>query len=59
MRYAGRPGLKKYLKSAPIRGIAMVGTFHYACFTLLFFAMDLDRGRRILGTVLGSFTRGY
>ena len=59
VRYAGRPGLKRYLKSSVIRGIATVGTFHYACFTLLFFAMDLDHGRHILGTVLGSFMRSY
>ena len=55
IRRSGRPGLKQYLKSATIRRIATVCTFHYACFTLLFFAMDLEKGRRILATVLGHF----
>ena len=57
VRYAGRPGLKKYLKSASIRAVAVFGTFNYACFTLLFFAMGLERGWRILGTVVSSFHR--
>ena len=34
----GRAGLKKYMKSARIRAAAIVLTFHYQCFTLLFFA---------------------
>lgn len=59
IRRVGRPGLKQYLKSAPIRWVAIAGTFHYACFTLLFFALDLDRSRRILGRILGPFAGGY
>ena len=59
VRYAGRPGLKRYLKSAAIRRVAIVGTFHYACFTLLFFAMDLDRARRILARVASGLLSAY
>jgi D-alanyl-lipoteichoic acid acyltransferase DltB (MBOAT superfamily) len=59
IRRKGRPGLRQYLKSAPIRWAATAGTFHYACFTLLFFALDLDRGRRILGRVFGALAHGY
>jgi alginate O-acetyltransferase complex protein AlgI len=59
VKRGGRPALKRYLQSPTIRRLAVVGTFHYACFTLLFFAMDLDRGRRILGKVLGSLAHGY
>ncbi len=56
---AGRPGLRQYLKSQPIRWAAVVATFHYACFSLFFFALDLGRGEQILGNILRSFTRGY
>jgi alginate O-acetyltransferase complex protein AlgI len=59
VKYSGRSGLKRYLKSAPIRWVATAGTFHYTCFTLLFFAMDLQRGQRILGKVVGAFVHGY
>jgi alginate O-acetyltransferase complex protein AlgI len=59
VRYAGRPGLRKYLKPAAIGRVATVGTFHYACFSLLFFAMDLGRGQRILVKVLGALAQGY
>ena len=59
IRYAGRPGLRKYLKSAAIRWAAIAATFHYTCFTLFFFALDLGRGQQILGKLLKSFAAGY
>jgi D-alanyl-lipoteichoic acid acyltransferase DltB (MBOAT superfamily) len=59
VKRGGRARLKSYLKSAAIRRVAVFGTFHYACLTLFFFALDLDRGQRILGNVIKSFTSGY
>ena len=59
IRCAGRPGLKRYLQSAAIRRIAVVGTFHYACFTLFFFALDLNQGMGVLRNVVASFRPKY
>lgn len=56
---SGRAGLKRYLASPMIRRVAIVGTFHYACFTLLFFAMDLNHATHILRHVIGLNTPGY
>jgi D-alanyl-lipoteichoic acid acyltransferase DltB (MBOAT superfamily) len=41
IRTKGRPGLKSYLKSTPIRVVATIGTVHFVCLTLLFFPTDL------------------
>jgi D-alanyl-lipoteichoic acid acyltransferase DltB (MBOAT superfamily) len=59
VKRGGRALLKRYLQSAAIRRVAIVGTFHYACFTLFFFALALDRGQRILETVIRSLSGGY
>ncbi len=59
IRRAGRPGLKRYLQSATIRRFAVVATFHYTCFSLLFFALDLNQGIRVLGNVVASFRPKY
>jgi alginate O-acetyltransferase complex protein AlgI len=58
VKYAGRPGLRSYLKSPTIRRIATVATFHYACFTLFFFALDLGRGQQIVARLWKSFSLG-
>jgi D-alanyl-lipoteichoic acid acyltransferase DltB (MBOAT superfamily) len=59
VKRGGRALLKRYLQSALIRRVAIVGTFHYACFTLFFFALDLDRGQRILARVINSLSSSY
>jgi D-alanyl-lipoteichoic acid acyltransferase DltB (MBOAT superfamily) len=59
VKRGGRARLKRYLQSANIRRVAVFGTFHYACFTLFFFALDLDRGQQILAKVIKSITSGY
>jgi alginate O-acetyltransferase complex protein AlgI len=59
VKYAGRPGLKRYLKSRAVRRVATVATFHYACFTLFFFAIDLARGQQIIARLLKSFAPAY
>lgn len=56
---SGRKGLKTYLESTTVRWVATLCTFHYACFTLLFFALDLGQIRAVLGLVLGTTARGY
>jgi alginate O-acetyltransferase complex protein AlgI len=55
----GRPGLRAYLRSRAIRALAVFGTFHYTCFTLLLFALDLPVAKRLLVKVAHSFTGGY
>lgn len=38
----GRPGLREYMKSRRVQIIAIVGTLHFECFSLLFFPNSLD-----------------
>jgi alginate O-acetyltransferase complex protein AlgI len=59
IRRSGRAGLKTYLKSRTVRVVATFATFHYVTFTLLFFALDLDRARNLLVRVMKSFFPGY
>jgi alginate O-acetyltransferase complex protein AlgI len=59
VKRGGRALLKRYLQSTAIRRIAILGTFHYACLTLFFFALDLDRGQRILEQVFKSLKGSY
>jgi len=59
IRRSGRPGLRTYLKSLPVRVVATLATFHYVCFAMLFFSMDLDRAWKILATVVKSTLPGY
>lgn len=51
LRRRGRPGLRAYLQSTPIRWTAIFVNFHFVCLTLLLFPDDLDRTVRILTTV--------
>ena len=51
VRRYGRAGLSRYLASPVIRWTAIFATFHYACFTLFFFAFDLDQALKILRIV--------
>jgi D-alanyl-lipoteichoic acid acyltransferase DltB (MBOAT superfamily) len=44
----GRQGLRRYLQSRPIRTLAIAGTLHYVCFTLLFFPSDMGRTVQII-----------
>jgi alginate O-acetyltransferase complex protein AlgI len=55
----GRPGLRNYLKSRTIRALAVFCTFHYACFSLLVFTLDLPHALRILTKIARSFAGGY
>ena len=59
VKRGGRAHLKKYLQSAAIRRVAVFTTFHYACLTLFFFALDLNQGSQLLGKVIKSFTSNY
>ena len=59
VKRGGRSLLKRYLQAAAIRRVAIVGTFHYATLALFFFALDLDRGRRILERVIPSLSSYY
>jgi D-alanyl-lipoteichoic acid acyltransferase DltB (MBOAT superfamily) len=56
---SGRPGLRNYLRSRMIQTVAVFGTFHYTCFSLLVFALDLPHAQRILAKIAHSFTVGY
>jgi D-alanyl-lipoteichoic acid acyltransferase DltB (MBOAT superfamily) len=54
-RRFGRPGLRRYLASEPVRRAAIVATGHYVCFTLLFFPETPTRvlsALRLLGAAL-------
>jgi D-alanyl-lipoteichoic acid acyltransferase DltB (MBOAT superfamily) len=59
IRRSGRPGLRAYLKSTPIRVVATLMTFHYVCFALLFWSMDLNRAWKILTIVFRSVIPTY
>ena len=47
----GRTGLQRYRQNRLIHGLAIVLTFHFVCFTMLFFFLPLDQALRVLGTV--------
>jgi alginate O-acetyltransferase complex protein AlgI len=47
----GRAGLKQYLQSSRIRAVAIAGTLHFECFSLLFFPVDLHAALQMLRTV--------
>jgi D-alanyl-lipoteichoic acid acyltransferase DltB (MBOAT superfamily) len=42
IRKRGRPGLKSYLASKPVRFAATFATVNFVCFTLMFFPTDLE-----------------
>jgi D-alanyl-lipoteichoic acid acyltransferase DltB (MBOAT superfamily) len=52
VRRFGRQGLKAYLQSPRIRAAAIVASFHYVCFTMLFFPSDLQQTTAILRHVI-------
>jgi D-alanyl-lipoteichoic acid acyltransferase DltB (MBOAT superfamily) len=47
----GRTGYLRYMKNEWIRWIAIIVTFHYICFSLLFFAMDMKAASNVLEIV--------
>ncbi len=59
VRRSGRAGLRAYLNSTPVRLAARFATFHYVCFSLLFFALDLDRAWQILVRLVKPINPGY
>jgi len=52
IRRGGRPALRNYLKSKPIRVIAIVATVNFVCFTMLFFPTDLTSRLHFLRSFL-------
>jgi D-alanyl-lipoteichoic acid acyltransferase DltB (MBOAT superfamily) len=48
----GRQGFKRYLQSRGIRALAVAGTFHYVCFTLIFFPADYARTLKIFNNLV-------
>ncbi len=51
LKSGGRSGLKKYMQSSRMRAVAIVGTLHFECFSLLFFPCDLATTGRMLRTL--------
>jgi D-alanyl-lipoteichoic acid acyltransferase DltB (MBOAT superfamily) len=51
----GRRGFKTYLQSRSIHALAVIGTFHFVCFTLLFFPTDLEKTFRIIRCLVCSY----
>lgn len=54
----GRPGYQRYQKSPAIRWAAVALTFHFVCFTFLFFSTDCRTAVGILRSVGQSLSRG-
>ena len=48
----GRAGLREYMKSRRTQTIAIVGTLHFECFSLLFFANSLDTVQNVFHSFL-------
>jgi alginate O-acetyltransferase complex protein AlgI len=44
----GQKGFKQYMQSEWVRVLAVVGTFHFVCLTILFFPSDLNRSLQML-----------
>jgi D-alanyl-lipoteichoic acid acyltransferase DltB (MBOAT superfamily) len=40
----GRQGFKRYMQSRWVRALAIFVTFHFVCFTIIFFHLDVSRG---------------
>jgi D-alanyl-lipoteichoic acid acyltransferase DltB (MBOAT superfamily) len=51
--YLGRPGYHRYQRSRLIECTAIVLTFHYVCFTMLFFSSGVGGALGILGALAG------
>jgi alginate O-acetyltransferase complex protein AlgI len=51
LKHGGRQGLKQYLRSEPIRFLAVAATFHYVCLTIFFFPVDLERSFRVVNAL--------
>ncbi len=59
IKRVGRSGLKRYLKSPAIRIVSILATFHYVCFTLFFFALDLTKCQQIFSTFVKILSTRY
>jgi len=56
----GRPGFQRYHRNRAIEVAAIVATFNYVCFTLLFFSSGVSGALRVLRAVVGqSGTSGW
>lgn len=51
LKQRGRKGLTEYLKSPKVRALAIAGTLHFECFSLLFFPTDVSTTVQMLWTV--------
>jgi D-alanyl-lipoteichoic acid acyltransferase DltB (MBOAT superfamily) len=51
LKRRGRAGLKEYLQSANVRAVAIAGTLHFECFSLLFFPVDVHTTVQMLQAV--------
>ena len=51
LKRRGRGGLREYLESPRVRAAAIAGTLHFACFSLLFFPVDINTTLQIFRTV--------
>jgi D-alanyl-lipoteichoic acid acyltransferase DltB (MBOAT superfamily) len=54
----GRDRMRRYLQSPLIRAVAVVVTFHFVCFSMLFFASGLERSVTLLRTVFNCVVSG-
>jgi len=51
LKRGGRARLKQYLQSRKVRVIAILGTVHFECFSLLFFPVDLHTTIQMFRTI--------
>jgi D-alanyl-lipoteichoic acid acyltransferase DltB (MBOAT superfamily) len=51
LKTRGRSGLREYLRSSRVRLIAIVGTLHFECASLLFFPVDVHTTLKMLEAV--------
>jgi alginate O-acetyltransferase complex protein AlgI len=54
LKRSGRKGLKEYLQSSRVRAIAIAGTLHFECFSILFFPVDVHTTVQMIRTVLNA-----
>ncbi len=57
IRRRGRPGLKLYLQNPPIKYVAIIGTFHYFSFSLIFWSNDMATSMSIVKKLGAALTR--
>jgi D-alanyl-lipoteichoic acid acyltransferase DltB (MBOAT superfamily) len=56
LKRRGRKGLREYLQSSRIRAVAIVGTLHFQCVSLLFFPVDVQTTFQLFRTVFTAIT---